>query len=573
VTRRRWAALVAAVFATALVALAAAILFLRAPLEHAIRSRIEREAVSRGLVARVQEVHVGLGAPVRLLGVRVDKPGLWSIATDVVDVSLRARGSGLLGRARLAAGPMTVTGPHGWAASVAPTRWHLSTAPGDSVRAELTDPPGGLTVTWQPSREGGRVSVTAGNIRAGGLITVTRNGKKIVDLGQLGGTLGVSAARGSPTALELDMTGHAMRLPALASEAGTAEEPAPDFGDPTDVTLRLSGSWNPVEKALKVPRWRLTLGGAALSGSLALDGVGVDPRLELALDVERVDFARLLRTSGAGEPAAVTLLPSSAPAADLGSLTLSARASGRLADPASFDLQQQLDYTPPRQGVPAIEKLRGAFVHEVALPGGARKSILVSPSSPDFIAIGDVPPLFVRTLLLGEDAGFWGHRGVDLGEIPAAIFTNWERGGVARGASTITQQLAKNLFLSSERRLGRKLQEVALAMLLEATLTKQRILEIYMNVIEWGPGLYGLRPAARHYFNVEPGALTPKQMAFLVALIPGPIKYQRSFASGTLSPGFRPLVDALLAKLRSVDAIGEEEYQAALAEELRIGPL
>jgi membrane peptidoglycan carboxypeptidase len=176
-------------------------------------------------------------------------------------------------------------------------------------------------------------------------------------------------------------------------------------------------------------------------------------------------------------------------------------------------------------------------------------------------------------LLLGEDAGFWGHRGIDLGEIPAAIFTNWERGGVARGASTITQQLAKNLFLSPERRLGRKLQEVALAMLLEATLTKQRILEIYLNVIEWGPGLYGLRPAARHYFGKDAAELTPKQMAFLVAIIPGPIKYQRSFASGTLSPGFRPLVDALLAKLRSVDAIGEEEYQAALAEELHVGPL
>jgi hypothetical protein len=546
----------------------AAAVLLRAPLGRAIRIRIEREAVSRGLVARIQEVRVGLSPPLRLTGVRVDKPGMWSITTDAVDVGLRARGSGLLGRARLAAGPLTVMGPRRWAASVAPTRWDLSTAPGDGVRAELKDPAGGLTVTWQPSREGGRVSVTAGDVPAGRLATVMRDGKKLLDLGQLGGALGLSAARGSPTALELDMTGHAVRLPALASDAAAAEAPEPGFGDPTDVTLRLNGSWNPVDKALRVPRWQLTLGGAALSGSLALENVGVDPRLELALDVERVDFARLLRTSGAGEPLAATLSPSSTPPPDLGSMTLSARASGRLADPASFDVYQQLDYTPPRHGVPAVEKLRGVFVHEVTLPGGGRKSISVSPASPDFIAIGEVPPLFVRTLLLGEDAGFWGHRGIDLGEIPAAIFTNWERGGVTRGASTITQQLAKNLFLSPERRLGRKLQEVALAMLLEATLSKQRILEIYLNVIEWGPGLHGLRPAARHYFHEEPDQLTAKQMAFLVALIPGPVKYQRSFANGTLSPGFRPLVDALLAKLRSVDALGEQEYQAALAEEL-----
>src|SRR4029079_9752729 len=131
-------------------------------------------------------------------------------------------------------------------------------------------------------------------------------------------------------------------------------------------------------------------------------------------------------------------------------------------------------------------------------------------------------------------AGFYAHRGIDLAELPAAIVENWTRGGAFRGASTITQQLAKNLFLSREKRLGRKLRELSLALLLEAALGKQRILEIYLNVIEWGPDLYGLRPAARRYFHKEPAELTPRQMAFLVALIPGPIKYQRSFASGTL---------------------------------------
>jgi hypothetical protein len=561
------------VAATLLLAVAAVTLLAPPYLERVIRGRLEREAASRGLVTSVQQVHVGLSPPVRLMGVRVERPGVGSITADTVDMGLRAWGTGLIGRTRLALGPLTLTGPPGWSVAVAPTRWDLSTAPGHGLRAELRDAPGGLTVTWLPAGDGGRVSLTAARVPAGRLITVLRAGTKAVDLGELGGTLGLSAARGSLTAVDLDMIGHAVRLPALSSDADAGEPAGPAFGEPTDMTLRLSGSWNPGAKALTFPRWRLTIDGAALSGSLALTEVGVDPRLELSLDVEGMDFARVLRTSGAGEPGAVALSALSASQADLGSVTLSARASGRLADPASFDVYQQLDYTPPRHGVPAVEKLRGAFVHEVTLPAGGRKSIVVSAGSPDFIALADVPPLFVRTLLLGEDAGFWGHRGIDLGEIPAAIFTNWERGGVARGASTITQQLAKNLFLSPERRLGRKLQEVALAMLLEATLTKQRILEIYLNVIEWGPGLYGLRPAARHYFDEEPRELTPKQMAFLVALIPGPIKYQRSFASGTLSPGFRPLVDALLAKLRSVDAIDEAEYGAALAEELHVGPL
>jgi membrane peptidoglycan carboxypeptidase len=215
---------------------------------------------------------------------------------------------------------------------------------------------------------------------------------------------------------------------------------------------------------------------------------------------------------------------------------------------------------------PAISRLRGDFVFHSDGGLGPQRPIDVSTSSPDFIALQDVPPLFVRTLLLAEDAGFYGHRGIDLRELPSALLTNWSRGGAARGASTITQQLAKNLFLSRDKEVGRKLQELAITFLLESALGKDRILEIYLNIIEWGPDLRGLRPASRHYFGCEPQALTPAQMAFLVAIIPGPIKYQRSFARGTPGPGLRLLIDNLLTKLRSVDAIGEEEYQRALSE-------
>jgi membrane peptidoglycan carboxypeptidase len=150
----------------------------------------------------------------------------------------------------------------------------------------------------------------------------------------------------------------------------------------------------------------------------------------------------------------------------------------------------------------------------------------------------------------------------------AALLTNWSRGGAARGASTITQQLAKNLFLSRDKQLGRKLQELAITFLLESALGKDRILEIYLNIIEWGPDLRGLRPAARRYFGREPQALTPAEMAFLVEIIPGPIKYQSSFAHGTPGPGLRSLIDELLAKLKSVDAISEEEYRRALGESI-----
>ena len=142
-----------------------------------------------------------------------------------------------------------------------------------------------------------------------------------------------------------------------------------------------------------------------------------------------------------------------------------------------------------------------------------------------------------------------------------------------RGASTITQQLAKNLFLSREKSLQRKLRELSYSFLLESTLGKVRILEIYLNVIEWGPGLYGLRPAARHYFDKEPQALSPREVAFLVSLIPGPVKYQASIQGGEVRRGFDVLVNNLLAKMRSIDVITEEKYQEALSETLALhGP-
>ena len=193
----------------------------------------------------------------------------------------------------------------------------------------------------------------------------------------------------------------------------------------------------------------------------------------------------------------------------LGSAALGVRVAGRLSDPESFKVVQKVEFTPPSRALPAIERLAGDFSARGRRAGRLAQRHRVSPASPDFIAFWEVPPLFVQTLLVGEDAGFFGHRGVDLGELPAAILTNWARGEPARGASTITQQLARNLFLSREKQLGRKLHELCLALLLESRLSKQRILEIYLNIIEWGPGLHGLRPASRRYFGMEPAELTP----------------------------------------------------------------
>jgi len=121
-------------------------------------------------------------------------------------------------------------------------------------------------------------------------------------------------------------------------------------------------------------------------------------------------------------------------------------------------------------------RLRGDFNFSSGDGPGPHRPIDVSLASPDFIALRDVPPLFVRTLLLAEDTGFYGHRASTFANYPPRCLTNWSRGGAARGASTITQQLAKNLFLSRDKQLGRKLQELAITFLLESALGKDRIL-------------------------------------------------------------------------------------------------
>jgi monofunctional biosynthetic peptidoglycan transglycosylase len=128
----------------------------------------------------------------------------------------------------------------------------------------------------------------------------------------------------------------------------------------------------------------------------------------------------------------------------------------------------------------------------------------------------------VRAVLAGEDSRFFDHAGFDWEEIGKALEEDWNSGEFKRGGSTITQQLAKNLFLSTSKNPLRKLHEAVITKEMELVLGKRRILETYLNVIEWGDGVYGAEAAARTYFNEPASALSVDQAAFLSAIIPGP---------------------------------------------------
>ena len=127
-----------------------------------------------------------------------------------------------------------------------------------------------------------------------------------------------------------------------------------------------------------------------------------------------------------------------------------------------------------------------------------------------------------RAVLVAEDAAFFDHEGIDLKELRASLEHNWEEGRFERGASTITQQLAKNLYLSPTRNPIRKLKELLITRRLEAALSKRRILEIYLNVIEWGDGIFGAEAASRAYFGKPASALQPEEAALLAGAIINP---------------------------------------------------
>ena len=140
-----------------------------------------------------------------------------------------------------------------------------------------------------------------------------------------------------------------------------------------------------------------------------------------------------------------------------------------------------------------------------------------------------------RAIIASEDANFSGHEGIDWDALQKAYEKNTKRGRVVSGGSTITQQLAKNLFLSGERSYLRKSQEVVIAYMIEYWMDKERIFEIYLNVVEWGTGVFGAEAAARHYYGISAASLSASQAARLAVMLPNPRFYDQHRQSAYLA--------------------------------------
>ncbi len=219
--------------------------------------------------------------------------------------------------------------------------------------------------------------------------------------------------------------------------------------------------------------------------------------------------------------------------------------------------------------VPAVadlRRVRAPFIHRVVEPDGAVFEMTAGPGSSNWASIYAISPFMQQAVIGHEDGGFLSHGGFAVYAIRGSLVRNLEAGRYVTGASTITMQLAKNLFLHREKTLARKLQEVILTWWLESALTKQEILELYLNVIEYGPEVYGIVHAADHYFGRDASELSPVEAGYLACILPNPKIYQASYEAGQLTTRMRNRVERFVRHLHSRQRIDDEALAYALTE-------
>ncbi len=191
------------------------------------------------------------------------------------------------------------------------------------------------------------------------------------------------------------------------------------------------------------------------------------------------------------------------------------------------------------------------------------RDITVGPSNEYFVSIDEIPDHLVWAVVFSEDAGFFKHEGLDFTEISAAAKDNLTRSKM-RGGSTITQQVVKNLFLGKEQTLMRKFMEMLLAIEIDATLSKDRLLEIYFNIVEWAPGVFGIGEASLYYFGKPPMELNVLESVYLASIIPGPYLYHRHFLQNNISDRWMGELHRLLDRLYEAEKITLDQHSGAM---------
>ncbi|MBK9261699.1 MAG: transglycosylase domain-containing protein [Polyangiaceae bacterium] len=230
----------------------------------------------------------------------------------------------------------------------------------------------------------------------------------------------------------------------------------------------------------------------------------------------------------------------------------------------AWDLSNTCRIAEAPAGIDAA-RFRKPFRRWVVGPAGERVEVESGPGTAGWVPFGAISPFMQTAVLTTEDSSFRHHGGFDMEAIRNSIRDNLRKGKFVRGASTLSMQLAKNLYLDRGKTVSRKLQEVVLTTYLEQELTKDQILELYLNVVEFGPMIYGIGPAARYYFNTSASDLSLGQALYISSILPNP-KQQHFGVGGEVTPGWMNFIRKLMQTAHKRQWITDEELETGLRE-------
>ena len=367
----------------------------------------------------------------------------------------------------------------------------------------------------------------------------------------VGGNLHLEFAAGKARVEgELELAGLHVSHPVLASTV------VRDIG----FALEFAGTVDPDLHRLDIEHLRVSRKGLAVdaSGTIVHSPIREERRYDIRLKVPPVACQGLL------DAVPSELIPSLEGFNLRGTFDMDVGATIDFADLEALDLFGKVGIwnchavrVPPR--VSAV-RLAGPFVHRISMKDGSERVVRLFPGSGTFTPLPAISPHMVAAVLTTEDGGFYGHRGFLPSQFEVALERNLRAGRVRLGASTITMQMVKNVLLSHERTVSRKLQEMFLTWYVERSLTKDRILEIYLNVVEYGPGIYGITRAAQHYFGKHPYDLNVVEAVYLALMLPSPVRRHVHYCRGELSRGMEIRLRRIIDIAHARERINDVDY-------------
>ncbi len=380
--------------------------------------------------------------------------------------------------------------------------------------------------------------------------------------GSLSGSYRLRADRRART---VELVGSGSLAGVMVEHEALADGPVGPFDAELRARVDLALGEPPSRGTLKLSDASVTLGEVKLSLEASVDTTGEAPVVEARAYTDRIDGARLADAVPEGLLPNLQPLALSGPFAFEGRLKIDWAALKQTVLDVDLDIRKlRVDSISPHID---LEALGETFETRFEMPDGDIIARTTGPASPRWTPLEGLPALLPAAVVTQEDGGFYRHKGVSMLHLRGSLIRNLERSRFARGGSTLTMQLARNLFLNRRKTLARKLEELVLSWQLERNLSKDEMMALYLNVVEFGPEVFGVGDAARYYFDRPPWALTPEEVVFLVRLLPSPRRYHKQFEKGKLSASYARSMQRLLDLLVDRGHLVPGDYDPARVPE------